>query len=258
MVQITKGPFSAPRDPKSYTTTKKAIIPERQQDWAYARAQYEAGIKTVRLIADEIGVSTPAVYARSGNEGWTRDAAGVAKHAVEVRASIEVAKTEKLEVERVRAERVNAEMQAQILVKHRTDIHRARAITMRLFKELEDVMDSLPDLEHLGELLRSENERGQDKLNDVYRAILALPDRVDVNKKLSEALKVQLQLERQAFGIVGALEDPEAPTAPQVGQSDIDKILGKFDLVIRKKSPPNLNSSSEQVLGEIIDVSPGN
>ena len=223
----------------------------------YARAQYEAGIKSIALIAKEIGVGPTTVVGRISNEHWTRDRDALAKKEIEVKASLEVAKVEKLEVEKARAERVNAEMQALTLVAHRADIRRARALTMRLFQELEQMMDKLPELANLGELLRSEDDKGRDRLNDAYMKVLSLPDRVDVNKKLSEALKVQLQLERQAFGIQGALEDPEVQLETRVGKSEIDTILDKFDLVMRKKtesSGPNGLDSKNQVLGEVIDV----
>ena len=246
-----KGPWQAKRDPKSWPSSKVALLPERKQDWVYARAQYEAGVKSVAQIAREIGVGPTSVFAHASNEHWVRDREVLAKKEVEIKATLQQEAEERVVVERQRAERVNAEMQATILVTHRADIRRARALTMRLFSELEQMMDELPELSELGELLRSEDDRGRDRLNDAYRKVLSLPDRVDVNKKLSEALKVQLQLERQAFGIQGALEDPEIQLETRVGTSEIDTILSKFDLVMKKKSD---SPKSSQILGEVIDV----
>jgi hypothetical protein len=250
---IKRGPFMAPRDPKSYPSARKALLPERQQDWEYAKAQYETGTKSVQLIAAEIGVGPTAVYARISNHGWTKNTEARTQHLTALKVAHEIEKEKKLELEEERAVRVNAEMQARTLVTHRADIQRARALTMRLFKELEDLMDNLPDLQDLGELLRSENDRGQDRRNAVYRAVIDMPSRVDAVKKLSEAMKTQIQLERQAHGIVGALEDPETPQAPHVGQSDMDKILGKFNLVLQAKTPV-----SGPTLGEVVDVQPTN
>lgn len=253
---ITKGPFSAPRDPKSYPSARKALIPGRQQDWIYARTQYEANIKSVSLIAQEIGVGPTAVYSRASNEGWTKNVEARAQYVAGRQLALEAARDATLELETKKADRVNAEMQARVLVIHRTDVAKARIITMKLFHELETMMENTPELKSLGEILRDEDDRGRDKLNDIYQAIISLPDRVDVNKKLAESLKTLLQLERQAFGIVGALEDPTQPQVAGVGSSEIDKILNKFDLVLTKKSPES--TAQAQVLGEVIDVSPAN
>ena len=254
-----RGPYKQPldrtkRSARPNTSSKKALLPDKQQDWEYARAQYEAGIKSVRVIADEIGVTPVTVYARSGNEGWVRNTQALEQKKVEYKIALEAERAQELVIQRDKAERVNAEMQAIVLVKHRTDISRARTITMRLFKELEDMMDNLPELRSLGEIMRNEDDKGKDKLNDAYQKILSLGDRTDITKKLSEALKVQLQLERQAFGIIGALEDPETPQVPQAGKSEIETILGKFDLVLQKKGAAEPSASSPILGDDVTDV----
>lgn len=245
------GPWSAPRDPRSYPSARKALLPDRQQDWPYAKAQYEAGIKTIQLIAAEIGVGPTAVYARASNEGWTKNPEARAQHIAELRVAADLEEGKKLDIERERATRVNAEMQARMLVQHRADIGRSRDITQRLWEKIQSMMDNEVDLDDLGDIMRSENERGQGRQNDLYRSIIALPGMVDMVKKLSDAMKTQLQLERQAFGVSGVLEDPEVPDAPRAGESEISKILGKFDLVLKAKSGQD---GGRAVLGEVIDV----
>ena len=39
-----------------------------------------------------------------------------------------------------------------------------------------------------------------------------------------------------------------------MGTSEIDTILSKFDLVMRKKTEKNGSDSKSQILGEVIDV----
>ena len=53
----------------------------------------------------------------------------------------------------------------------------------------------------LGEMLRQPDQNGNDKLNDVYQKIIGLPSRVDSVKKLAEALKTLVGLEREAYGM---------------------------------------------------------
>ncbi len=245
----TVGPFAASRDPRSYPSARKALIPDKQQDWVYAKAQYEAGIKSVPLIANEIGVGPTAVYAKASNEGWSRNPEAKAQHLAELKLAHELEEGKKLEIEAQRATRVNAEMQARMLMQHRADIGRARDITQRLWEKIQDILDNEVNLEHLGDMMRDENQRGQDRQNDIYQSVIALPGLVDMVKKLSDAQKTQLQLERQAFGVVGALEDPEVPAATMVGSSEIEKLMDKFNLVLTKKE-----LVTGAIMGDVVDI----
>ena len=74
---------------------------------------------------------------------------------------------------------------------------------MRLLDELE--LQTGPDnaalLGELGELLRKEDDKGVDKLNDLYQKIISLPGRAKTMKDLGETVRVLIGLERQAFGL---------------------------------------------------------
>ncbi len=84
----------------------------------------------------------------------------------------------------------------------------------------------MPALEELGDVMRSEDERGQDKRNDVYRAILALPARIKATRDLSEAQRVTVELEGRLFGIAGG----EVPTTPiaQLTDEELTRRLQHF------------------------------
>ena len=45
------------------------------------------------------------------------------------------------------------------------------------------------------------SDDGFDKLNELYKKVIATPSRIDSFKKLSESLKTLTGLERQAFGM---------------------------------------------------------
>lgn len=221
------------------------------RNFAHARIQYEAGLKSIPDIAEEIGVSPSTIIARASNEHWIRDPLAKAKIFTSTLIAREELARDKDLMEQARAERVNAEMQARVLVQHRIDIQRARTLTMRLFSELEDMTENLTLYERLSDIVKSEGLTSGKTLR-VFESVLNLEERVDINKKLTDALKSQLQLERQAFGILGALEDPEVPQTGHASGHEIEKILDKFDLVLQSKSGSRQNSAS--VLGEIVDV----
>ena len=47
--------------------------------------------------------------------------------------------------------------------------------------------------------MQSPDESGHDKLNDLYRKVLLFPGRVNNMKKLSNALKTLIDLERRVY-----------------------------------------------------------
>lgn len=47
------------------------------------------------------------------------------------------------------------------------------------------------------------DDKGQDKLNEIYHKVISMPERVKSVKALSDALKNLIGLERQAYDIDG-------------------------------------------------------
>ena len=97
----------------------------------------------------------------------------------------------------------NANLVASVRLSQRKDIQRSRKIAMSLFNELEHQVgvENAENLEKLGELLRTEDDKGRDALNDLYMKIISMPGRVKSMKDLSDTLKTLIALERQAFGL---------------------------------------------------------
>jgi hypothetical protein len=176
-------------------------------DWERIEADYRAGLLSVREIASANGVSHVAIQKRAKRDGWTRDLAAkikakaddlVTKELVTKEVTKEKAVTERQIVE------AGAEAIARVRLAHRSDINKGRNIVTRLFDELGSEMDNLPELHELGEMMRKESESGIDKLNDLYRKVISMPGRVESVKKLSEALKNLIAMEREAYGLAEA------------------------------------------------------
>lgn len=185
-------------------------------DWERIELDYRAGVKTLRQIADENGISEGAVRKRAKRDDWTRDLSeriqDKAEQLVRKEAVRKLVRTESAVTERVLVE-VNAQAVADIRLAHRNDIHRARRLTNALLQELEKQTEQVPELQELGELLRSPDERGTDKLNDLYQAIISLPERSKTMKVLVESLQKLVDMERTAFGMDAKGADT-APGAP--------------------------------------------
>ena len=216
-------------------------------DWAWAQSQYELGKLPPAAVAREIGVSVGRLTGQAQRAGWVKDPLAAARVAAENRAIL----TAQAEVERGRIERITAQMQSKVLVSHRQDIKQARLLAQSLLTELSAVTVNIELFDDLGEALRSEDDRGRDKLNDIYQRVISLPQRSQTLSSLAQTLKVLILLERQAFGIEGLLEDPEATRPSHEVTKGLDAIMDKFNQVLALQAPQGQEPRTEIV----IDVS---
>lgn len=177
----------------------KALI-----DWERIEADYRAGIKTLRQIADENGVTHGAINKRSRRDGWSRDlSAKIAQKAEELVSRSMVSKPVSKQTMDTERDIVasNAEAIVTIRLSQRKDVGRSRALCNALLSELEAQTSDVELFAQLGEMMASPDEKGVDKLNDIYRKVISTPSRIDSAKKLAETMKTLIGLEREAFGI---------------------------------------------------------
>lgn len=181
----------------------------KAHDWERIELDYRAGLLSVREIGTAHGLSHTAINKRAKAEGWERDLnAKVKAKADALVAKREVAKTvsaEKLATERQMIE-ATAQVIADVRMTQRGDIKRFRDIAMSMLAELEHET-ARPDLfEELGDLLRAEDDKGQDRRNDLYQKVISGAGRIDSLKKLADTLKTLVTLEREAYGIEGGTD----------------------------------------------------
>lgn len=193
-------------------------------DWEKIELDYRAGVKSLREIAAEHDISDGAIRKRAKRDDWSRDLSAkinakaedlVRKELVRSEVRTQTAISEKETID------ANAHQQAAVRLSQRKDIQRSRSIAMQLFDELEHQVGvaNVELLEDLGELMRREDDKGQDKLNDIYHKIISLPGRVKSMKDLSDTLRTLIALERQAFGL-----DDKENTAVDPLQSLLNRI----------------------------------
>ncbi|WP_312998237.1 helix-turn-helix domain-containing protein [Leclercia sp.] len=211
-------------------------------DWEAIESAYRAGVLSVRELAGKYGISHQAISKRAKKDGWERDL----KAKVQAKADALVAKREvarQVATESTISERqlieATAEVIATVRMEHRGDIRRARELTNTLFDELAGECGDVAALEQLGEMMRREDDKGMDKLNDLYHKIISLPSRVKSMKDLSDSLKTLIGLEREAYSIENKAEAKEVthnvmlvPTSDNVddweaaAQKQQDEVLG--------------------------------
>ena len=182
-------------------------------DWEAVEKAYRAGVRSLKDIGKEFGVSDAGIIKRAKRDGWTRDLSAKIQAKADAlvserEVSAEVSeRTKKAEREVIEA---NATMLADRVINQRTDISRARATVQRLWSMVDAELDHPGDFAKVGELLRCEDEFGQDKLNDLYRAAISLPQQVKNAKLLADALKVLIELERKVLKLDAAQDAIES------------------------------------------------
>ncbi|MGB3254390.1 hypothetical protein [Buttiauxella gaviniae] len=181
-------------------------------DWEAIESAYRAGLMSLREIASQHSISEGAIRKRAKRDDWSRDLqAKIQERAEDLVRKKEVRKQVRSEgsvSERVLIE-ATAEVIATVRMEHRGDIRRARELTNTLFDELAGECGDVAALEQLGEMMRSPDDKGMDKLNDIYHKIISLPSRVKSMKDLSDSLKTLIGLEREAYSIENKAEAKE-------------------------------------------------
>ncbi|HDS6844952.1 TPA: hypothetical protein QH023_003710 [Morganella morganii subsp. morganii] len=176
----------------------------KRPDWEAIESAYRAGVMSLREIASQHDISEGAIRKRAKRDDWSRDLNAKIKarsddmvRKQEVRRQV---RTETSLSERVLIE-ATAEVITNVRMEHRGDIRRARELANVLFDELSAECTDVAALEKLGELMIEPDDNGRDKLNELYHAVVSLPERVKSAKALSETLKNLIGLERQAYGL---------------------------------------------------------
>lgn len=148
--------------------------PKKDIDWEGVELHYRAGLRTLKDIGSEYGVSDAAIIKRAKRDGWERDLKAKIQAKAEAKVSASLVSAEVSKEARAN-ERVVIEAAATAIARVKLE-HRAR-----ISRHVE-LLDKLH-----GEL---EQETGE------------LSSRVDLAKKISDTLKTLIGLERDAFDIV--------------------------------------------------------
>lgn len=181
-------------------------------DWEAIETAYRAGVMSLREIASQHGISEGAIRKRAKRDDWSRDLnAKIQQKADDLVRKQEVRKQVRNEstlTERVLIE-ATAEVIATVRMEHRGDIRRARELTNTLFDELGAQCADVSALEQLGDIMFDPDDKGRDRLNEIYQKVISLPSRIKSMKDLSDSLKTLIGLEREAYSIENKAETKE-------------------------------------------------
>lgn len=208
--------------------TTTAVAPRRVIDWERIAADYQAGVKPTRVIAEEHGITHAAILKRAKRDEWTRDL----NARINAKAAIEVTKRavskEESRVTPVTEREViaaNVALQVAVITEARKDVRQARNTVRKIWDELEALTLSAEQHEALTTLAAIERV-GEDadpqKLAKAVQAIqtaIGFPNRVQAAQALSQALDRVVTLEYKVMGIRDYQPDQQ-PTTPNSPAED--------------------------------------
>lgn len=165
-------------------------------DWEGLQSEYRAGIRSLADIGAEYGVSAPAIVKRAKRDGWERDLSAKIKAKAEAKVNAAAVNAQVNAVNEREIVEANANVAASAIIRQRDDIKRSRGVVTKLFDELEFLMDQHGDLKDVAAIMASEDAGAMEAL---LNKVTALPTKTDVAKKLSEALRILVELERKVL-----------------------------------------------------------
>ncbi|MGE0385534.1 MAG: hypothetical protein AB7Q97_12445 [Gammaproteobacteria bacterium] len=186
-------------------------------DWETIERDYRAGIKSIRQIAKEQGITHRAIQKRAERDRWERDLAArirvkadavVARDAVATRTSPSKSATEREIIE------ANAELQANVIREHRAKLLKARRVLEALLDEMEFATANHEVIYTLAEdIARGEDGKPNHRQVEAFMRAVGLGGRVVTFEALTRALRNVITLEREAFGIKsdGGDDEPAMP-----------------------------------------------
>lgn len=213
-------------------------------DRARLEVEYRAGIKSLRTLGAEFGLSGARVAQIAEEEDWTRDLKARIRAATEAKLNSAILNV-KVDSDKVALEDevvdANANRQVGVVRRQGERIGKLTDIADRMTKELADKLDNAVELEVLGDLLHAPDDKGRDKLNEIYRKVIDFPNRVSALKNLVETSKTLIALERQNVGLADNANG-EADSGPKTEMSDSEaarRIAYVFSKAIKNKGVTN-------------------
>lgn len=207
---------------KSVTTPEK----RKKVDWPAVERDFRTSQMTLRELGQKHGCDHAAIARKAKADGWARDLTDAVKQATNTKL-IEAAVNSAVTTGQQAVTNVVlavAEVNSQVILKHRTGLNRLTAIKERLLDQIEQAAQLLPELSEVIEMVRNEDERGVDKANDALRKAMSRTGLVDDLKKLAEVDEKVRKGEREAFGIEGAGEQPEDKPRKRVLVEFVDAV----------------------------------
>jgi hypothetical protein len=207
---------------------KKQGTERADVDWTIVEKDYTAGIKTLRQIADEHGVTHGAINKRAKRDGWSRNLQEKIAHKAESLVSKTLVSKDEVSAESVSKAKSTRPTEAQIVeanaevialadLTNRKDVILGIDISRGHLEELAALSDPRfkDDLERLGDMFQDDR-----KAVETFRYIISLPGRIKMAKDAAASMGTYIPMQRKILKL-----DAEANKS----LSDLDNLLAKIN-----------------------------
>jgi hypothetical protein len=175
----------------------------RNTDWDAVERDYRTGKFTLRELAEKYSVAHQTVDGHIKRKGWTQDLSDVIRQATNTRLVDELVSNE-ADKNRQDADSVigaAVEVNVRVIMGHRAGLSRLSRVKDLLLNQVEQQAANLPELSEIIEIVRSPDENGRDRANDMLRRAMERSTLVDDLKKLAEIDERVRKGEREAFSL---------------------------------------------------------
>lgn len=173
-------------------------------DWESVEREYRAGIRSLRGIGGDFGCTEGAIRRRAKADGWERDLSAriEAKTEALVRKSETVRKKVRNAEELANDDAIvdaNAQVRAEAINTQATLAQRQVALAEWLCEDFEAQVEGREYIDQMIEALGA--DENTDRLAQAARKVIAFPVRVESFKKLVEASRTAVELQRKVLRI---------------------------------------------------------
>lgn len=173
-------------------------------DWEAIEKHYRAGLKSLRTIAEEYGITEGAIRKRAKRDAWSRNLERRIQEKAQEKVRKELVRTPGTQLTPASERRTVEEysdLVATVDIGQREDVKAAMANARGLLMEL--VQLARPEfremLEAIAEEFDQSTDRRVDKANELYRYIIGLAGRVKMAKELAAVHGVYVPLQRKIY-----------------------------------------------------------
>ncbi len=221
-------------------------------DWAVIEADFRAGLKSLRHMGSEHGITEGAIRKRAKKDEWSRDLGPRIQAEAQEKVRKDAVRAEVRTQERIPEAVVvdaNANLVYNVQMTHRSDTARARALVQGLMGDLEtlgglgglggisdvDLADALRDQFQLVENQSDANKRRATRSRQMLDAVLSVPSRIDSGKKIVDTLEKLVRLEREIYGITADTSEEKDHAPPMTDAGRISRMLSLFEIAATRK-----------------------
>lgn len=177
----------------------------RSPDWKVIEADYRTGIKSLRAIGKEHGITEAAIRKRAKRDLWSRDLdARIQQKADEMvrkQAVVREPSSQLKPADETTIIEANADLVYQVRMRHRKELSQLTEIKDKLLDHVETAVRNLPDLQQVIQMQRQEGDNGLDRANDALKKAVERSTLIEELKKLVEIDERVRKGEYLAFNI---------------------------------------------------------